>query len=245
MLSALSGPGNDAKAPVISREFLETAPRRFILKARINKADVYAVEVDGLEIAIKDYHDKPWWVRLFGRFQVAHEARAYRWLGGRRCIPRFFGQVDRDALATEVITGGELKHHPDRFKHRRRHLHGIRTIVECFRDAGFLHLDARGIHNVLVRSEGDVVFIDLAGSVWVRPGSRLHRLVEPFLRRFYLEVLKKWRKRLSPTRTRIDDRSTAYKILEYLRMPHHFFARRSGRRGASPDKRVLPPPPDA
>jgi len=226
MLTAPAVGGNGEDAPRLNREYLESLPRRYILKAAINKPDLYAVNCGGVEIAVKDYRLKPWIVRIVGWLQIAHEARAYEWLGSRGCIPRYYGRVDRDAIATELIDGGELAKHSSRFSDRRKHLHEIRSNIECFRESGFLHLDSRGLHNVMVRSSGELVFIDLAGSLWVRPGGLLYRLSNGLIRRFYVEVLKKWRKRLSPTRTWVDDRSLLRKSLEYIRKPHHFFARR-------------------
>ncbi len=225
------GKGN-AAAP--TRADLDRLQRRFIKYGTRHKADLYVVDGGAGPVALKDFAAKPWLTRLIGRLQIGHEARAYRWVGPHPGLPRFYGRVDALALAIEVVDGGELVDAPERFSGRRRHLHGLRRVADHFLARGFLHLDSRGRRNVLLRTSGEIVVIDLAGSLWLPPDSLPSRLVRPLLRRFYRRILSKWRKLLTPGgRSFRDEKSAAAKLFGYLRKPHHLAKDRRKRRAAS------------
>ena len=63
---------------------------------------------------------------------------------------------------------------------------------------GFLHLDARAYRNVLVRPDGRIVFIDLAGAFWIPPGRIGHRLFRAFVALYYEANIIKWETLLNP-----------------------------------------------
>jgi hypothetical protein len=185
------------------------------------KSDLSIVDAPDGRIVLKDYAGKAWWIRwLIGWAQIEWESRAYEAVNDLDCVPTFRGRVDRTSLALDWIEGSCLCAAPDRRASARRYLRELRGITEAFLARGFLHLDFRGIRNVLVRPDGSLVVVDLAGSVWVKPGSRLHRLLIPWMRGIYRGGLLKWRRVLTAEVAYRDQRRWWYKILFWLRQPH-------------------------
>lgn len=185
------------------------------------KANVLVVDAGGGPVVVKDFAAKAWWARLLGRVQIGHECRAYRWLGRRPSIPAFLGRIDAHALAIEKIDGRLLASAPERRQQARAIFRRLRAVAEDFAAAGFLHLDFRARKNVLLKADGRVVAIDLAGSLWLRPGSPAHRLCAPLIRRIYWNALRKWRKLLTTGRWPGDD-SFLHRFLLRLRRPHRW-----------------------
>jgi len=224
--------GNGAQPCVraLTRERLAKLPAETIKAGQWYKADVYTVEIGDEPVVIKDFARKPAVIRLIGRLQIGHECRAYEWLGPTPGVPAYHGRVDAHALAVERVDGSELVNHPRRFSDRRAFLHSLRTVIDRFLDAGFFHLDVRSRHNVMVRLSGQVMLLDLAGSLWVKPGTFRYRILRPLLLRFYRMVLRKWRKLLTPGgRSYRDEKSGVSKLAMWLRMPHKLRAKFSKR----------------
>ena len=127
-------------------------------------------------LVVKDFASKPWPWRLLGRLQVGREAAAYRHLEGEPGIPRFLGRVDAHAIAIERIEGHRLAFAPDRFERGAWYVAGLREIVARMHARGLVHNDLRGRENVLVRADGSLVVVDLAGALRLDPRGRLFRL---------------------------------------------------------------------
>jgi hypothetical protein len=107
-------------------------------------------------------------------------------------FPAFLGCIDTDAWAVEKIDGVALARAADREENRDRYLAQLRSSMERLGELGFLHLDARSNKNVLLRPDGQVIFIDLAGSFWIPPGRLGHRLLRRFAELYYEANLIKW-----------------------------------------------------
>jgi hypothetical protein len=148
-------------------------------------------------MVLKDFATKSWWGRVLGRFLIAREIRAYRWLGDSRDVPRLIGRVDAHALALEKIDGVMLS---PAARHRDAGgalASGIRALADRMDAKGFAHLDLNR-RNLLRCADDEVVALDLAGSIWFRPGSLAHRL---FFRLFATaddSACLKWKDRLAP-----------------------------------------------
>jgi hypothetical protein len=97
-----------------------------------------------------------------------------------------------------MIEGVALARAPDRADRRDDYLAQIGAALDQLAEAGFLHLDARNNKNLLLTPEGRVVFIDLAGSYWVRPGGFGYRLLRPFIDLYYEANVIKWETILHP-----------------------------------------------
>jgi hypothetical protein len=181
-----------------ARSELDTAPKEYLTRGGPIKADVMVVDIGDGPMVVKDFAARAWWRRLIGRIEVWHECRAYAYLGAMPFFPAFLGCIDRDALAIEKVEGVALARAADRDQDRERYLAQLRSSVERLGELGFLHLDARSNKNVLLRADGQVVFIDLAGSFWIRPGRFGYRLLRRFIDLYYEANLIKWETLLAP-----------------------------------------------
>ena len=180
------------------RAELDAADREYLTCGAPFKADVYVIDVEGGPMVVKDFARRAWWRRLIGRLEVSRECRAYSYLGPMPFFPAYFGSIDSHALAVEKIEGIALARAPDRGTHREEYLAQIRSALERLAELGFLHLDARNNKNLLLTPEGRVVFIDLAGSFWIRPGKFGHRLLRRISALYYEANVIKWETLLHP-----------------------------------------------
>lgn len=164
------------------------------------KADLSLVDVGQGLLVVKDFGGKSFWVRLLGRLQIARECRAYRWLGPIPGIPRFVGRVDAHALALARVEGEQLAFAEHAKSEGEKHLAGLRRVIDRLHAAGLYHQDLRGRENVLVGSDGEIVLLDLAGAVCLRPGSLMHRVLGPLLALSDEAAYLKWKALLAPGR---------------------------------------------
>ncbi len=184
--------------PLPTRSELEDAPKNYLTRGAPYKADVFVVDVGSGDVVVKDFAPRAWWRRVIGRLEINRECRAYAYLGPLAFIPEFYGCIDRDALAVEKIEGVALARAPDRGTMRDSYLRQIRTALDRLAEAGFLHLDARNNKNLMLTTDGRVVFIDLAGSYWVRPRGLAYRVLRPLIDLYYEANLIKWETLLHP-----------------------------------------------
>ena len=184
--------------PLPIREELDAAQKEYLTRGAPFKADVTIVDLGDGPMVVKDFSARSWWRRLIGRLEVGHECRAYSYLGTMPCFPEFIGRIDANALAVERIEGISLAKVSDIATRREEYLAQLRTEMERLTALGFLHLDARAYRNVLVRPDGRIVFIDLAGSSWVPPGRIGHRVFRSFLALYYEANIIKWETLLHP-----------------------------------------------
>jgi len=193
----LERPGRVAPR-VPTRETLQDNVVSVMRTKRRRNADLYVVDVGEGPMVIKDFASKSRWTRFLGRMQIRHECHAYRKLQGMEGIPRLIGRIDRHALAIEKVDVTQLTHATSRYSAGRRHLEGLRSILDDFQARGFVHLDLRGRRNVMLRSSDEVLVLDLAGAVWFRPGSFWHSLFHPLIAINYRNTLFKWKVLLTP-----------------------------------------------
>lgn len=161
-------------------------------------ADLLVVDVGDGPIVVKDFAPKPWWVRMMGWILIAHECRAYRRLGAMAGVPDFIGRIDRHALAMEKIKGIQLTESSDRYDKGPLYLQRLAETLDRFEDRGFVHFDLRGRQNVLLRDDGELVVLDLAGALWFRPGGLTYRLLGPLIAWNHRNTLAKWKVLLAP-----------------------------------------------
>jgi hypothetical protein len=181
-----------------TRSELDGADKDYLTHGAPFKADVSVVDLGSGPMVVKDFAPRAWWRRLIGRLEVSRECRAYDYLGPMPWFPEFFGCIDCEALAVEKIEGVALARSPNRAERREDFLSQIRSALDALADKGFLHLDARNNKNLLLRPDGRVIFIDLAGSYWVRPGGLGYRLLRPVIDLYYEANVIKWETLLSP-----------------------------------------------
>ena len=169
-----------------------------LVQGASNKADLLVVDVGEGQVVVKDFGSKPWWTRILGRLQIHREVRAYRWLGGDRAVPRVLGRIDAYALAMEKVDGRQLAFAPDRRENGPACIRGLREAIDGIHRAGVAHMDLRGRENVLVREDGGIVLVDLAGAFCFRPGGLLHRMFFRWMIVPYESAYLKWKRNLTP-----------------------------------------------
>jgi predicted Ser/Thr protein kinase len=172
--------------------------RSVLKKGEASKADLLVVDVGDGPIVVKDFFAKPWWARILGRLQIARELRAYRWLDGLDGIPRLVGRVDALALALELVPGRPLHTVPEAMRRGPELVAALAALMGRVHDAGVVHHDLRGRENLILRDDGAIVIVDLAGAVCLRPGGILHRLFFGLLVRTDRSAFLKWKGRLAP-----------------------------------------------
>jgi hypothetical protein len=181
-----------------TREQLDAADKQYLTRGAPFKADVTIVDLGQGPMVVKDFAARSWWRRLIGRIEVRHECSAYAYVGPMPCFPGFIGRIDAHALAVEKVEGLSLAQVEDIDEHREEYLAQLRTAFKRLTALGFLHLDARAYRNVLVKPDGKIKFIDLAGSFWIPPGRLGHRILRSFLRLYYEANTIKWETLLHP-----------------------------------------------
>jgi predicted Ser/Thr protein kinase len=195
-------PGHNLSVPSRTprREEIPNATVDVLLEGGPTKADLLVVDVGEGPMIVKDFANKKWWVRQFGRISISREYRAYRWLTGMAGIPALIGRVDALAFAMEKIEGPRLWFDKDRQEQGVDYVVKVRALLDRMHDRGLVHLDLRGRENILVRPDGELVIVDFAGAVWFRPGSLGHRLMFPPLSRIDETAYLKWKEWLTPGR---------------------------------------------
>lgn len=197
-----------------ARRLPRRAPTRAELPAAIvgvlqpgepDKADVVLADLGDGPMVVKDFASKAWWVRVLGRIQIAREIRAYRWLGPMRGVPALIGRVDGLALAIERIEGERVAFLPDPREGGEDRLARLRDLIDRLHESGVVHNDLRGRENLLVRPDGDVVVLDLAGAARLRPGGIPHRLLFRLLALADEAAYLKWKQFLTPGRLTPDE----------------------------------------
>ena len=187
-----------AHPPLPTRSQFDAADKTYLTEGAPFKADVTVTDLGSGPMVVKDFAPRAWWRRLIGRLEVSRECRAYSYLGPMPWFPAFYGCIDREALVVEKIEGVALARSPDRAENRDDYLGQIRSALNALAEKGFLHLDARNNKNVLLKTDGRVIFIDLAGSYWVRPGGLAYRLLRPIIDLYYEANIIKWERLLQP-----------------------------------------------
>lgn len=204
--------------PLPSRQGLAESVVSVLRTGRRGNADLYIVDLGDGPLVVKDFASKSWFVRLLGRQQIVHECRAYKWLEGVEGIPRFIGRIDRYALAIERIDATQLTYASSRYSAGARHLKGLRQVLDRFLERGFVHLDLRGRRNVLVRADGRIVVLDLAGALWFRPGGFWHRLFSSLIAWNHKNTLFKWKVLLAPRALSRDERASLRRFRRLQRL---------------------------
>lgn len=192
----------------LSRADLESRRSGYILRGGWTKADLWRSSLrSGESVVVKDFHEKRWLVRLWGRLQIAREAKILALLEGLDVAPRFKGRVDSLALAMELLAGEPLYLRLPGPEHRP-HIAALHAAVARFQSRGIVHNDLRGRENVLLRPDGRLVVLDWAGAVHLPPGTLQGRLLFPAWKKVDDSALLKWADMLDPQSLTEQDRAS-------------------------------------
>lgn len=154
-------------------------PSRTIPGRNVTKADIVVYRIDGVDVAVKDYGERPFWVRqTLGRLQIRREAAAYRAAAGLQGLPPFRGRVGPFSLATEWIDGRPLStKRPDEVD--AACFDRLQVVLDALHARGIALSDLHH-RDVLIGVDGSVHVLDLA-TAWTlgpRPGALRRRLFQ-------------------------------------------------------------------
>ncbi len=200
------------------RSRLAEARTGTIVSGGWTKADVWTARLPGGgTTVVKDFGDKAWPVRLWGRLQVAREVKFLRLLADVREVPRLHGRVDGVAFAMELIEGEPL------WRRRpgpawRPQLAALRRALDAIQARGIVHNDLRGRENVHLRPDGSIVILDWAGAARLRPGGLAHRLFFGAWKKVDDAAYIKWKQMLDPESVTAEDRAFLRRFQEWRRL---------------------------
>jgi predicted Ser/Thr protein kinase len=191
----------------------------YIVRGGGTKADVWTARLPGGRIAVvKDFRDKSWPVRLWGRLQISREVRFLRLLQGLDEVPRLLGQVDGLAFAMEKIEGEPLYRGRKPGPAWRPQLAALRRALDAFQARGVVHNDLRGRENIHLRPDGSIVILDWAGAACLRPGGVAHRLLFDAWKKIDDAAFIKWKQMLDPDSVTDEDRAFLRRFQEWRRL---------------------------
>jgi len=180
---------------------------RLLRRGRRIKADIKLVSWGGAEAILKDFADRPWPVRLVGRFQIAREVRALARLRGIPGVPACYGRWGRHGLLIETMRGERIT----RWCQGRKQgiasmFRRLDRLVGAMHARGVIHLDLRKRDNILIDAEGRPGIIDFNASCILPIRGRFGARTARLLRRIDLSAVGKWKLRLAPELLAPDER---------------------------------------
>ena len=147
------------------RSDFECAIVRVVHRGRGYQSSVYVAELDGCCVAVKDFAQTS---RAFRRwvapFLVRRECAALRRLQGVPGVPRFYGRIDRLALAMEYIEGRPL----DTFAQGQLPAEAFaraQEVIDAIHARGVSHGDLKRRSNLLLTPDGEIYLIDFATAI--------------------------------------------------------------------------------
>ncbi len=167
----------------------------------LTQADLRLVEAPEGRLVLKDYSDRPAWLRhTWGRWMCRREQAAYRAIAARigapPWLPRFFGSRGPDAFAVAYRPGRPLSRSladeaPPGF------VDEFEAAVRALHEVGIVHLDLRHRSNVLLDDAGQLVLLDFASALRAPPGGLRHRLLIVLFGWIDRRAVRKWRRKLA------------------------------------------------
>lgn len=156
--------------PEITREDLRGCIGERFHEARHRlSADLYEVDWNGQPALLKDYANRPWWVRRFwAPVLVGREFRTLRRLQGLKGVPRLYARVGPEALLMQKLDAHRLPRNyeqpPDPALFDR-----LTKLVNELHARGVGHGDLRRM-NILMDDECQPYLIDFETAVTAKEG---------------------------------------------------------------------------
>ncbi len=156
----------------MTRRELPARITRAIHTGRGLQSSVYEVDWDGTRGAVKDFSKLPPLFRFFiAPILVKREVKALKHLDGTPGIPRFLGQIDRLAFATQFIEGRPVSGiHKDELAPETfaQLFDSMAVVVTAMHARGVAHGDLKRRSNLIWTAQNEVFIIDFAASVVAR-----------------------------------------------------------------------------
>ena len=167
---ARGGPHMSLSVPRISLDQVRRLPKQLIHPGQTTtQADLYSLFWKGQQAVLKDYGDRPLWLRwLWCRRVLKRECKALSNLSGFSGVPRLLALVGPDAFLMQLLPGRRidpacLRDLPLEFHNRAS------ALTRALHSAGVAHGD---IHpgNFLVVKDTSAFLIDFATAMRSTPG---------------------------------------------------------------------------
>lgn len=174
------------------RADMERAKVTLLRNGRIANAVVSRVDLDGRSWTVKDFSERPWYVRwVLAPFLLGRELSILSRLRNVDGIAPESFRIDRFAMAVTYMEGSNIDK-ADRSLMTPAYLEAFEALLDTMHKRGVVHLDVRGTGNVMIRPDGSPGLIDFQASLYTgwMPAC-LRRLLEDFDRS---GALKKWLK---------------------------------------------------
>lgn len=165
----------------------------------IGNADVYRISLDGKDLLVKSYGNRPWFIRFFvGRRCLRNEWEIQSTIcakGGLANVPEPLAMPDANTLLVQFIPNeGSLvnpQKHPEIPQPPPEFFRELQETILRLHQAGIAHGDVRRA-NVLIGKDGHPWLIDWATAVNRRkPYAFLSRILFPIIRKSDLYALGK------------------------------------------------------
>ncbi len=161
-----------------TRDDLARAEVKLQRNGRLFNARVTKVTLDGKVWTVKDFSDRPFYVRWVARFLLARELKALQRLKGIDGFAEDAFRLDADCMAVRYIDGRILLDIPEE-EVTPEFLTQLENLTRRMHEAGIVHLDIRSKSNVLMRPDGTPAIIDFqAGICTDSLPRRLKKLLE-------------------------------------------------------------------
>ncbi|MBM6702905.1 hypothetical protein H6A60_00045 [Sutterella massiliensis] len=180
------------KSQPFTREDMKSAPQKLLRDGRTANAVVTKIEAAGRTWTVKDFSSRPWFVRWFiAPVLLSRELAFLNRLEGVDGIADSAFRIDRYAIAVQFMPGESIG---KRVKERVTpdFLEKLEALVDAMHARGVVHLDLRGLGNVMIRPDDTPGIIDFQSSLFTdRMPRGLRKILEDF---DFSGVLKKWAK---------------------------------------------------
>lgn len=126
---------------------------------------MWRLQKNGITWTVKDFSKRSWFVRTFiGPFLIRRELAALSRLKNINGIAGRAFRIDRSAMAVEFLEGDSLERiAPERIT--VEYLRQLEDLISVMHSRGVVHLDLRGLGNVLVRPDGTPGLIDFQAAM--------------------------------------------------------------------------------
>ena len=154
------------KSQPFTREDMKSAPQKLLRDGRTANAVVTKVEAAGRTWTVKDFSSRPWFVRWFiAPVLLSRELAFLNRLEGVDGIADSAFRIDRYAIAVQFMPGESIG---KRVKERITpdFLEKLEALVDAMHARGVVHLDLRGLGNVMIRPDDTPGIIDFQSSLF-------------------------------------------------------------------------------
>jgi tRNA A-37 threonylcarbamoyl transferase component Bud32 len=185
----------------LKRADLQGRKAEVLARGSCYAADIVRYEVDGEQVVVKDFANKPaFWRNTVGRLLTWREAVVLEELEGMDGVPQYRGRPDRWSVAMTYVRGRPaICAYGDMPKETRQaFLAALAAQVEEMHSRGVVHLDLRHRSNLLVADDGRPVVTDFASGLSLNRRRFGGRVLFGLLSEADRGAVLKWKRRLCP-----------------------------------------------